>query len=70
MKNTTAPSFTEKATQALADAVAKVIEDHRRRARPLAVWRNGKAVWISASEAAALREAPIPYRTQSRGKKP
>ena len=69
MKKTTTSSLTEKATQALAGAVAKVIEDHRRRARPLAVWRNGEAVWISASEAAALREAPIPYRAQSQGEK-
>jgi len=37
---------------ALVDAVAKVVEDHRRRARPLAVWRDGKAVWISPSKPA------------------
>ena len=48
--------------QALTDAVAKVVEDHRRRDRPLAVWRDGKAVWIPATEAGALRESLAPYR--------
>jgi hypothetical protein len=28
------------------------------------VWRDGKAVWISATEAGALRETPTPYRTK------
>lgn len=54
--------------QALAEAVAKVVEDHRRRAKPLAVWRDGKAVWIPAPDADALRETPIPYRLKSQGK--
>ncbi len=54
--------MTQKAMQALADAVAKVVEDHRLQARPLAVWRDGKAIWVSATEAAALRETPAPYR--------
>ncbi len=61
MKKPTELSLSQKATQALADAVAKVVADHRRRARPLAVWRDGKAVWISATEAGALREAPTTY---------
>jgi hypothetical protein len=38
-------------TQALRGAAAKVVQDHRRRAKELAVWPDGKAVWISASEA-------------------
>jgi hypothetical protein len=45
---------TKKAMPALADAVSKVVEDHRRQARPLAAWRDGKAVWISATEAGAI----------------
>ena len=60
-------SLTQKAMQALNDAVAKVVEDHRRHGRPLAVWRDGKAVWVSATEAIALRETKIPYRTKSHG---
>ena len=50
--------------QALSDAVAKVVEDHKRRGRPLAVWRDGKAVWIPAVKVAALRETPAPYGHQ------
>ncbi len=68
MKKTTKSSLTQKAMQALTDAVAKVVEDHQRRGRPLAVWREGKAVWISATEAGALRESPTPYRTKPHGK--
>jgi len=66
MKKRTKLSLTQKTMQALAHAVAKVVEDHRRRAKPLAVWRDGKAVWISATEAALLRERPVPYRTKSK----
>ncbi|MBI4327417.1 MAG: hypothetical protein HY674_19460 [Chloroflexi bacterium] len=68
MKKRTESSLTQKAMQALSDAVGKVVEDHRRQARPLAVWRDGKAVWISATDAGALRETPFPYRTKSHGK--
>ena len=60
-------SLTQKATQALTDAVAKVVEDHRRGGVPLAVWRNGKAVLILATEAAVLRERRPTYRTKSHG---
>lgn len=41
----TMSSLSEKALAALEAAVAKVVEDHRRRGAPLAVWRDGKAVW-------------------------
>ena len=54
----------QQAMQALTNAVAKVVDEHRRRAKPLAVWRDGKTVWISATEAAAVRESPTPYRTK------
>jgi len=64
MKKPTKLSLTEKATRALEEAVAEVVEDHRRRAKPLAVWRNGKAVWIPATETGALCEMPTPYRTR------
>ncbi len=70
MKKAKKPSLTQQATQAMADAVAKVIEDHRRRAKPMAVWRDGKAVWIPAPEAGALRETTAPYRVKSGRKKP
>jgi hypothetical protein len=68
MKQSSKSSLTQKATQALTDAVAKAVEEHRRRGIPLAVWRNGKAVSIPASEAATLRESSHPYRNRSREK--
>jgi hypothetical protein len=69
MKKGPETSLTLQAMQALADAVAKVVEDHRRREKPLAVWRNGKAVWIPATEAGALQETPTSYRSRSSGSK-
>ena len=66
MKKPKTSSLTQKAMQALSEAVAKVVQDHRRQNRPLAVWRDGKAVWISATEAGALRESPTPYRTREK----
>ena len=61
MKKATQSTLTQKAMQALSVAVAKVVEDHQRRGRPLAVWREGKAVWIPATEAGSLRETPTRY---------
>ncbi len=57
-------SLTEKAMRALTEAVEEVVADHRRRAKPLAVWRDGKAVWVSATAAGVLRETETPYRTE------
>lgn len=67
MKKSSKPSLTQQAMQALADAVAKVVEDHRRRAKPLAVWRDGKAVWIPATEAGSLHETPTQYSRKAKG---
>ncbi len=61
MKKSTNPTLTEMAVQAMNDAVAKVVEDHRRRGMPLAVWRNGRAVWVAVGKNGALRETPPPY---------
>ena len=44
--------------QALTEAVAKVVEDHRQRGRPLAVWRNGEAVWMPVETADAVKHRP------------
>ena len=62
-------TLTQKAMQALTEAVAKTVEEHRRRGIPLAVWRNGRAVSIHATEVGALHEAPTPYRTKPPGTK-
>ncbi len=68
MKRCPRTSLTEQAMQALTNAVAKVVEDQRRRAKPLAVWRDGKAVWIPPKQATVLRESPPSYRASSKAK--
>ena len=69
MRKRNKSSMTEEAMQALREAVAKVVEDHRRRGIPLAVWHDGKAVSIPAEAAGALRERPTAYRTSTHGAK-
>jgi hypothetical protein len=63
MKNNFKSSLTAKALAALQEAVAQVVQDHRQSGKPLAVWRNGKAVGISAATSGMLREAPPACRT-------
>ena len=41
-------SLQDKAEAALKKAVRQVIEQHKKSGLPLAVWENGKTVWISA----------------------
>jgi hypothetical protein len=60
------PSLTNNAMRALSGAVAKAAEDHRRRGIPLAIWRDGKAITISATEAGALRETEPIYRSRKK----
>ncbi len=43
----------EEALQALRDAVATVIAEHKRFGIPLVIWRDGKVVEISPEEAEA-----------------
>jgi hypothetical protein len=57
-----------KAWAAMKKAVADVVAEHRRLGRPLAIWRDGKVVWIEAEQAAVVREKPANYRTRSRKK--
>lgn len=40
-----------KAFKALKEAVCEVIKEHKRSGRPLALWRDGKVVRISANQA-------------------
>lgn len=54
-------TLSEMAVRAMQEAVAKVVEEHRRQGRPLAVWRDGRAVWLPvANPAAAVNEPPHP----------
>ena len=61
--------MTRKALAAMQEAVAKVVEEHRRDGRPLAIWRNGKSVLVRPETLAVVRESAGPYRTRPRGKK-
>lgn len=63
MKKSPPLTLTQKAVRALHEAVAKVVEDHRRQGRPLAVWRDGQAVWqpTTATAGAVVQESPAPY---------
>jgi hypothetical protein len=63
MGNTTKPPANilelpmgERAEMALNAAVEKVIEAHIRDGRPIAIWRDGKVVEVSAQE---LRDTPV-----------
>lgn len=43
-------SLHEKAFLALKEAVREVIAHHKQTGRPLAIWRDGKVVWVSAAK--------------------
>ena len=45
-----------KAEKAMKAAVAKTIRDHARTGDPVAIWRNGKVVWVPAGQ--LLRQRP------------
>jgi len=49
-------SLGEMAQAALSRAVARVVEEHRKSGQPLAVWRDGKAVYMSADQLSARDE--------------
>ncbi len=44
-------SLHDKAFLALKKAVRGVVKRHQETGRPLAVWKDGKVVWISADQA-------------------
>lgn len=48
--------LTEMAVAAMEAAVRKVVEDHRRRGRPLAVWEGGRVVMKMPSPVASEQE--------------
>ena len=54
-------ALTQKAVAAMESAVRKVVEDHKRRKRPLAVWQDGKVVMQSPEQALAVRESREKY---------
>ena len=57
-------TLTEGAVGAMRSAVRKVIEDHRRRNRPLAVWERERVVFIDADALPAVKEPRNSYGTE------
>jgi hypothetical protein len=49
-------SLADQAVAAMRDAVRGVVEDHRRRNRPLAIWRDGKVVYRDPHDRNIVRE--------------
>ena len=43
-------TINQKAEKAIKVAVRKTILDHKRTGDPIAVWKNGKVVWIPAKK--------------------
>jgi hypothetical protein len=62
--------LTRMAVAAMQDAIAEVIEDHRRRRMPLSVWEDGKVIYIQPDQALAVHETPKRYKVSPRRKKP
>ena len=58
--------MTRKALTALQDAVAHVVEKHRREGRPLAIWQDGKVVRVQPDRASLVRESTGKYRIRRR----
>ena len=54
-----------KARQALKEAVACAIEDHRRTGDPIVVWKDGKVVKVSPDQLSA-RESHSEYTVKKR----
>jgi hypothetical protein len=51
------------ALTALRRAVARVMEDHRRRGKPVAIWKDGRVVWKIPELPSENQESPGPYET-------
>jgi len=62
------PLLAYRAEEALRRAVAEAIAEHRRNGVPIAIWRNGKVVRISADQIEA-REPQIEYTISPKKRK-
>jgi hypothetical protein len=62
-------SLREKALAAMRDAIARVIEEHRRSGEPLAVWRDGKVVLIPPPGPMTVGEEPSRYEQNQRARR-
>ena len=59
-------TLTQKAVEAINVAIKGVVEDHRRRKQPLALWKDGKVVLVHPGSAMAVREESETYGTTNR----
>ena len=57
----------EMALAAFQEAVARVMEDHRRRRKPIAIWKDGRVVLKLPDAPREIQESPAPYETRSEG---
>jgi hypothetical protein len=70
-------ALTEKAVAAMKQAVALVVEDHRRRGKPLVVWKNGRVVYEHLAAVDRVRESfdefgvdqPVPSSEDNKSEK-
>jgi len=60
-------SIIEKAEEALKKAVQETIVDHKRTGDPIAIWRDGKAVFVDPEEL-EVREPKAKYRSAGKRK--
>jgi len=58
-------TMTAKAVAAMKAAVCTVVEEHRRRKRPLSTWENGKVVYREVDTRKVVHEDSAPYGTKS-----
>ena len=58
-------SLADQAMAAMKQAVRGVVEDHRRRNRPLSTWRNGKVVYRDPHNRTVLREERESYTSDA-----
>ena len=56
-----------RAEKALKEAVAEAIAEHRRNGVPIAIWRNGKVVLVSADQI-MVRETQVDYMVSNEKK--
>lgn len=54
-------TLTQKAVEAMNVAIQGVVDDHRRRNQPLAVWKDGKVVLVHPDSVMAVREVSEKY---------
>jgi hypothetical protein len=66
--------LTELAKRALKEAVDRVREEHRRSGEPMAIWRDGRVVFVHPDEDMAsrfeARERPRTYKSKKRKETP